>query len=67
MTEFQVTGMTCGHCEAAVRKAVLALDPGAEVVIDRPAGRVSVETGAAREAVAAAIAAEGYEVAGAPA
>jgi copper chaperone len=35
---FQVQGMTCGHCERAVTQAVQRVDPAAEVKIDRPAG-----------------------------
>ena len=40
--QFTVTGMTCGHCERAVTQAVQALDPAAEVRIDRAANRVDV-------------------------
>ena len=40
--QFTVTGMTCGHCEKAVTAAVRQLDPGAEVRIDRPSGKVDV-------------------------
>ena len=32
---FQVQGMTCGHCEMAVKKAIARLDPDAKVEIDR--------------------------------
>jgi copper chaperone len=60
---FDVKGMTCGHCERAVTQAVKALDPQAEVKIDRPSGKVEVQTTQTREAVAAAIAEEGYAVA----
>jgi len=59
---FTVTGMTCGHCEAAVKQAILEVDPQAEVAIDRKANRVEVQTGAARETLAHAIAEEGYAV-----
>lgn len=59
---FQVQGMTCGHCERAVTQAVRQLDPGAEVRIDRPAGRVDVRSEQPREAIARAIAEEGYAV-----
>ena len=61
--EFTVQGMTCCHCERAVAGAVQALDPLATVRIDRAAGHVSVESTAPREALAAAIAEEGYAVA----
>ncbi len=59
---FQVQGMSCGHCERAVTQAVQRLDPAAQVKIDRPAGQVEVETTQPREAVAKAIAEEGYAV-----
>ncbi|MBP6119311.1 MAG: heavy-metal-associated domain-containing protein [Giesbergeria sp.] len=61
--QFTVTGMTCGHCERAVTQAVQALDPAAEVRIDRAANRVDVASTQPRDALAAAIAEEGYEVA----
>ncbi|MBV2164174.1 MAG: heavy-metal-associated domain-containing protein [Comamonas sp.] len=61
---FSVTGMTCGHCERAVQQALLAVDAQARVQIDRPANRVVVQSdSASREALAAAIAEEGYTVA----
>jgi copper chaperone len=59
---FQVQGMTCGHCERAVTQAVQRVDPTAEVKIDRQAGRVDVQTTQPREAIAHAIAEEGYAV-----
>lgn len=59
----QVEGMTCGHCERAVTNAIQGVDAQAQIRIDRAANRVEVETGASREAVAAAIAEEGYKVA----
>ena len=60
---FTVTGMTCGHCERAVKNAVQQLDPQAQVNIDRSANRVEVDSTQAREALAKAIAEEGYGVA----
>ena len=59
---FTVTGMTCGHCEKAVMQAVRSLDPQAQVRIDRTQNRVEIESSQTREALAAAIAAEGYLV-----
>ncbi|RUP25797.1 MAG: copper chaperone [Curvibacter sp.] len=61
--QFQVQGMTCGHCERAVTQAVKAIDPQAQVQIDRPTGKVTVQSDQAREPLAAAIAEEGYTVA----
>lgn len=60
---FSVTGMTCGHCERSVTQAVKNLDPTAEIRIDRAANRVEVQSTKPREALAAAIASEGYKVA----
>jgi len=61
---FNVQGMTCGHCEKAVTEAVQSLDPQAQVKIDRPAGKVEVQSAQPRDAIAKAIAEEGYEVVG---
>ncbi|HXD43294.1 MAG TPA: heavy-metal-associated domain-containing protein [Ramlibacter sp.] len=60
---FDVQGMTCGHCEKAVTQAVQSVDPQAKVTIDRPAGKVQVQSNEPREAIARAIAEEGYQVA----
>jgi copper chaperone len=60
---FTVTGMTCGHCEKAVTRAVKQIDPQAEVKIDRAQNLVQVESTQARDALAKAIAEEGYAVA----
>jgi copper chaperone len=62
MTDFKVSGMTCGHCVATVTRAVKAVDPAAEVSIDRVAGRVKVLGTAAPERLRAAIEEEGYRV-----
>ena len=59
---FHVTGMTCGHCERAVKTAVQQIDPQAVVTIDRAANRVDVDSAANRQALAQAITEEGYAV-----
>jgi copper chaperone len=59
---FTVEGMTCGHCEKAVTKALLSLDAQAKVVIDRTHNFVQVDSEKPREALAQAIADEGYRV-----
>ena len=59
---FTVEGMTCGHCEKAVTKALLSLDAQAKVVIDRTHNTVQVASEKPREALAQAIADEGYHV-----
>jgi copper chaperone len=60
---FQVQGMTCGHCEMAIKKAIARLDPQAKVEIDRSSGKVDVHSNQTREAIARTIADEGYQVA----
>jgi len=57
-----VTGMTCGHCEKAVTRAIQALDAHAHVVIDRAHDRVEVDTTRNAQQVADAIREEGYQV-----
>ena len=59
---FTVEGMTCGHCEKAVTKALWSLDAQAKVVIDRTHNTVQVDSEKPREALAQAIADEGYRV-----
>ncbi len=60
---YTVQGMTCGHCEKAVTRAITQVDPQAQVKIDRSQNRVEVESAQARDALAKAIADEGYAVA----
>jgi copper chaperone len=60
---FTVTGMTCGHCEMAVKRAVKAIDPSAEITADRTQNRVEVKSELPRESLARVIAEEGYTVA----
>jgi copper chaperone len=59
---FTVEGMTCGHCEKAVTKALVALDAQAKVVIDRLQNKVQVDSEKNRSALAQAITEEGYRV-----
>lgn len=59
---FNVTGMTCGHCEKAVTNAIKRLDPQAVVVIDRSQNKVDVQSNQAHDALAKAIVEEGYAV-----
>jgi copper chaperone len=60
---FNVQGMSCGHCEKAVTQAVKSVDPAAVVKVDLATGKVEVQSAQAREAIAKAIAEEGYPVA----
>ena len=57
-----VKGMSCQHCVTAVTQAIRAKDPRAEVAVDLAAGTVRAGTALPREAVAAAVAEEGYDV-----
>ncbi len=60
---FTVTGMTCGHCEKAVTRAIQEVDAQAQVKIDRSQNKVEVESTQPRDTLAKAIAEEGYAVA----
>lgn len=62
MYELQVENMSCGHCVAAVTKAVKSLDGNARVDVDLAGKAVKVESSAALDAVKAAIADAGYPV-----
>lgn len=61
MTELEIDGMSCGHCQAAVARALEAV-PGVqapvEVVLE--AGRAWVEGDVPLAAMIAAVMAEGY-------
>lgn len=56
-----VTGMTCGHCERAITRALQQLDGGAQVAIDRPNNHVEVNTTASLQEVCDAIKEEGFQ------
>lgn len=61
MIELKVTGMTCGHCENAVNKALAALPGVTRVVkVSRDEERVVVDGDADIRALIAAIEEEGY-------
>ena len=67
--QLQVAGMTCGHCEKAVVKAVLQVQGVAAARADRTTGSVVVSTigaGPDVEALVASIVDEGYTVHGQP-
>ncbi len=62
MIELEVKGMTCGHCEMAVRKALARVPGVTEVLrVDRTASRAAVEGTPDAAALVAAVKAEGYE------
>lgn len=62
-TEFQVTGMTCGHCEMSIREEVQEV-PGVESVeVSHQTGRLVVGGSGSVDdaAVIAAVQAAGYQ------
>ncbi|PTU76380.1 heavy-metal-associated domain-containing protein [Pseudomonas mangrovi] len=63
MMKFKVQGMNCGHCVAAVTRALQTLDPSAQVQVDLANGEVRTQGLFSEEQAAQAIRAEGYEVA----
>ncbi|MGY4492225.1 heavy-metal-associated domain-containing protein [Pseudomonas sp. TE3610] len=63
MQEFNVQGMTCGHCVRAVTQAVQALDAAAVVEVDLANSKVRVQSQQSPAAIVDAIQEEGYKVA----
>lgn len=62
MIKLKVTGMTCGHCEGAVKKALAAV-PGVQQVlgVDRVKQEAAVEGTPDPQALVRAITEEGYQ------
>ncbi len=60
MMKFTVPEMSCGHCKAAIEKAVAAADPGAKLVVDLEAKTVEIESRLDEAALKAVLAEEGY-------
>lgn len=62
-TEYQVSGMTCGHCESSVREEVVHVDGVQRVEVSATTGRLVVDTDgpANDEAIIAAVKEAGYE------
>ncbi|MBC9226867.1 cation-transporting ATPase [Aeromicrobium sp. 636] len=65
-TTYTVTGMTCGHCAAAVTQEVTTLPGVEDVQVDVATGAVTVTSAAPLDdsAVAEAIDEAGYALAG---
>ena len=64
-TTYTVTGMTCGHCVAAVTEELSALDGVSAVAVDLDTGAVQVTSAAplAHDVVAEAIDEAGFALA----
>ncbi|MBW6506294.1 MAG: heavy-metal-associated domain-containing protein [Rhodobacteraceae bacterium] len=64
MTRFEVPEMSCGHCTAAITKAIGAADAGASVACDLATHTVTVASAAlSNEALIAVIKGAGYAAA----
>jgi copper chaperone len=63
MTELKIDGMTCGHCTAAVKKALEKVAGVSAATVDLAAGRAHVEGDADVAALVAAVQDEGYQAA----
>ena len=61
-TEYQVTGMSCGHCEGAIRSEVSEIDGVTGIEVSAQTGHLAVTTESAVEdvAVIAAVDEAGY-------
>ncbi|MFE7214857.1 heavy-metal-associated domain-containing protein [Streptomyces sp. NPDC001698] len=65
-TIYQVSGMTCGHCEGAVSQEISALEGVIAVTADAKTGEVTVTSAATldEETVRAAVDEAGYALVG---
>jgi copper chaperone len=64
-TTLQVTGMTCGHCEKAVKTALLNVEGVAEVSVSLKDGKVEVGHDSSKASVSKlkeAVEDQGYDV-----
>lgn len=61
MIKLSIPDMSCGHCKAAVEKAVAGVAPGATVAVDLPARTAEVGGVSTPEVVIAALKSAGYE------
>ncbi|QNF94158.1 MULTISPECIES: heavy-metal-associated domain-containing protein [Janibacter] len=61
-TEYQVTGMSCGHCEAAIRTEVFEIPGVTDIDVSAATGRLAVTATQPVEdaAVVAAVDEAGY-------
>ncbi|MGA8784884.1 MAG: heavy-metal-associated domain-containing protein [Polaromonas sp.] len=58
--EFDIPDMSCGHCVKVITQTVRQVDPTAQVSIDLPGKKVTVQTTQERAAMAAALTEAGY-------
>ncbi|WP_071675651.1 heavy-metal-associated domain-containing protein [Nioella nitratireducens] len=62
MSRFNVPDMSCGHCTAAIEKAIKAIDPTATVECALDVKSVTVESFLSESAISEAIREAGYDV-----
>jgi copper chaperone len=60
LIELTLPTMTCGHCVKTVTETVRKLDAQAQVRVDLPSHRVSIDTQRSLAEVSSALAEEGY-------
>lgn len=58
--DLKIPDMSCGHCTAAIQKAVMASDPSARLAFDLPSRSVNIETSLSLESVQGVLEREGY-------
>ncbi|TWT11629.1 heavy-metal-associated domain-containing protein [Reyranella sp. CPCC 100927] len=61
MLRYTVPSMSCGHCAAAIERAVKGIDPQASVSVDVRAKEVSIRSNVEPARLADAIRGAGYE------
>lgn len=59
-TELNISGMTCGHCQSAVSKALKSVPGVQDAQVDLKTGRAVVEGQVDVQALIAAVTDEGY-------
>ena len=59
--KFNVPGMNCGHCTAAITKGIAVVDPNATVQTDLATHTVTVASERSATEIAAAIKSAGYD------
>ena len=60
MTTFNVPDMSCGHCKAAIEKAIGAADASATVSFDMDDRKIEVSSNLSAEDLTALLEKEGY-------
>ena len=61
MTRLNITGMTCGHCQTAVKNALEGVDGVKKADVDLNSGVATVQGDADVSALVSAVEEEGYQ------